>query len=64
LVKQSNSSCFAKMDLSGFDDFLPIISGSTTSITLCEKIRKDFNTDDPEIWIPELQRQLRERKTA
>ncbi|ENG8827713.1 conjugal transfer protein [Salmonella enterica] len=61
LVKQSNSSCFAKMDLFGFDDFLPIISGSTPSIALFEKIRDEMGTEDPEIWIPEFQRRLRER---
>ncbi|EEP7800087.1 conjugal transfer protein [Salmonella enterica] len=62
LVKQSNSSCFAKMDLSGFDDFLPIISGSSSSIALCERIRKELNTEDPDVWIPEFQRRLREKR--
>lgn len=65
LVKQSNSSCFAKMDLGdGFDDFLPIISGSTETILLCSEIRKRLNSDDPNLWIPELQRILREKKKA
>lgn len=62
LIKQSNSSCFAKMDLYGFDDYLPIISGTTKSQQLCEKIRKEKGTDDPNVWIPEFQRILREQK--
>lgn len=53
LVKQSNTSCFAKMDLGGFDEFLPIISGSTDDIQLCEEVRAEVG-NDPDIWIPEL----------
>lgn len=62
LVKQSNSSSFVKMDLHGFDDYLPIISGSSKSIALCEKIRKELGTENPDIWIPELQKVLREER--
>lgn len=58
LIKQSNSSAFAKMDLFGFDDFLPIISGSKAGISLCEIIRREKNTDDPNIWIPEFRQRL------
>ena len=62
LIKQSNTSCFAKMDLAGFDDFLPIISGTTDTIMLCQAIRERLNTDNPDVWIPELQRILREQR--
>ncbi|MFH6841012.1 hypothetical protein [Providencia sp. 2024EL-00732] len=51
LIKQSNSSVFAKLDLYGFDDFLPIISGSRSGISLCENIRADYG-DNPNDWIP------------
>ena len=53
LVKQSNVSCFAKLDLAGFDQHLPIISGTDEDIFQCEKIRAEFG-DDPEVWIPKL----------
>ncbi|WP_281546235.1 conjugal transfer protein TraE [Grimontia sp. SpTr1] len=53
LIKQSNTSCFAKMDLNGFDDFLPIISGSAEDIVLCEQVREAVG-NDPTNWIPEL----------
>lgn len=52
LIKQSNSSCFAKMDLEGFDEYLPIISGTHKGIELCEKIRKELGTNEPSIWMP------------
>lgn len=51
LIKQSNSSCFAKMDLEGFDEYLPIISGTHKGIEICERIRKEVG-DDPTIWMP------------
>ncbi len=53
LIKQSNTSCFAKLDLGGFDEFLPIISGSTDDIVLCESLRSELG-NAPERWIPEL----------
>lgn len=57
LVKQSNTSCFAKLDLHGFDEFLPIISGSDDVLSACDKIRAEFG-NNPEIWIPKLQHLL------
>lgn len=62
LVKQSNSSSFVKMDLFGFDEYLPIISGTTKTIALCEQIRGELGTDDPEIWVPVMQQRLRDEK--
>lgn len=58
LIKQSGSSAFAKMDLYGFDDFLPVISGTTEGIALCEKIRHELGTDNPDVWIPEFTKQI------
>lgn len=58
LIKQSNVSAFAKLDLYGFDKYLPIISGTTDTILACETIRKEQGTDDPEVWIPLLQEQF------
>ena len=60
LIKQSNTSCFAKLDLYGFDDHLPIISGTDEDIAECEKIRAEVG-DSPDDWIPKLQAVVRER---
>ena len=59
LVKQSNTSCFAKMDLYGFDDHLPIISGSDDVLNACDQIRAQYG-NEPEIWIPKLQQFVKE----
>ncbi|EOV0110335.1 conjugal transfer protein TraE [Vibrio parahaemolyticus] len=53
LIKQSNTSCFARFDLAGFDEFFPILSGETADIVLCETIRAEVG-DNPDVWIPEL----------
>lgn len=57
LIKQSNSSAFVRLDLAGFDDYLPIISASKQGIALCESLRETLG-ENPEKWIPELIRQL------
>ncbi|WP_409202800.1 conjugal transfer protein TraE [Vibrio sp. SS-MA-C1-2] len=54
LIKQSNISCFAKLDLYGFDQYLPIISGTDEDIALCEQLRKQHG-NAPEKWIPKFQ---------
>lgn len=61
LIKQSNSGCFAKLDLYGFDEHLPIISGTDDDIKQCEVIRAKVG-DHPDNWIPEFQHYLREKK--
>lgn len=61
LVKQSNTSCFAKLDLHGFDDHLPIISGTADDIRECEKIREIVG-DSPNEWIPQFQTYLKLKK--
>lgn len=58
LIKQSNASILAKMDLSGFDDYLPIISGSKKGISICENIIKEYNNSDPNFWIPIFLKQI------
>ena len=60
LVKQSNISCFAKLDLHGFDEHLPIISGTDDDIYQCAMIRAEFG-DNPDIWIPKLQQYMKRK---
>lgn len=64
LIKQSGSSVFAKMDLYGFDDYLPVISGSKEGIALCEKIRAFAGSDAPEVWVKPLVKALKIKKAV
>lgn len=38
LIKQSGSSVFAKMDLFGFDEFIPVLSGSETGLSILMRL--------------------------
>lgn len=53
LVKQSGSSCFVKMDLYGFDEFLPVISGTSRGLAIFDRMKDEMNIKNPDTWIPE-----------
>lgn len=61
LVKQSNTSAFAKLDLHGFEDHLKIYSGSDTEISVCESVRLRVG-NNPNDWIPELLKEVNTKK--
>lgn len=58
LIKQSHQSTFAKLDLEGYSDFLPIISGTWESIKLSHEVRKEVG-DDPKDWVPVFRERLK-----
>lgn len=57
LIKQSHQSTFAKLDLSGYDDFLPIISGTWETIALSHQVKKEHGSD-PKDWVPVFRQRL------
>lgn len=61
LIKQEHQSTFAKLDLEGFDDFMPIISGTWEGIQLAREIREVVG-NDPKDWVPIFRQKLREAK--
>ncbi|MBY7710659.1 conjugal transfer protein TraE [Vibrio alginolyticus] len=60
LVKQSNSSCFAKLDLAGFDAFFPVISATDEYLALCDQLRSQYG-DDVNAWLPHFEAAIKER---
>ncbi|WP_062059609.1 VirB4 family type IV secretion/conjugal transfer ATPase [Cellvibrio sp. OA-2007] len=64
LIKQEHQSCFAKLDLSDFGEFLPIISGTWESIQLSHSIKQELGSDDPAVWVPEFRKRYRALKSA
>lgn len=60
LVKQGNRSAICQMDLSGLDDHITLLSGSTDNIHLLEEIRAEVG-EDPAVWIPLLLQRSKER---
>lgn len=61
LIKQEHQSTFAKLDLEGFDDFMPIISGTWEGIQLAREIRAEVG-NDPKNWVPIFRQRTREQK--
>jgi len=51
LIKQGNASAVAKLDLSGMEDEIAILSGNAQTIRLADKIREKHG-DDPSDWLP------------
>ena len=52
LIKKSNTSVFGTMDLHGFDEFLPVLSGDKYGVQAAEEIIKRIGSNDPNDWIP------------
>lgn len=53
LVKHGNESVVARLNLTGEDDLLTVLSGRERSVRLFDEIRSRTG-DDPALWLPEL----------
>lgn len=64
LVKQGERSTVCTLDLYGFSDELEILTGTPESVDLCEQVRRELKTDDPEVWAPIFLERLKVQKQA
>ena len=62
MVKQGHSSAICELDLSGLEDFVTVLSGTTDNVALLDGIRECVG-DDPQVWLPVLLDAVRERKS-
>lgn len=53
LVSQDSGSGFCKLDLYGFNEFLPVISATWQGIALADAVREELGTEEISEWIPE-----------
>lgn len=51
LVKQENRSVMAKMNLTGMDDELAVLSGNKRTVPLVRELIDHYG-DDPKVWLP------------
>ncbi|OAI08072.1 VirB4 family type IV secretion/conjugal transfer ATPase [Methylomonas methanica] len=51
LIKQGHQSMIGRLDLTGFDDELAILSGSVDNVELLDTITAEVG-DDPNVWLP------------
>lgn len=61
LVKQGSDVVVAKLDLSGMDDVINVLSGRAETVMLLDEIREQVG-DDPNKWMPVFQQQVRRQK--
>ncbi|ENE6639021.1 conjugal transfer protein [Salmonella enterica] len=62
LLKQGHQSCILDYGLYDFDDFLPVISSTKENVQIAAKIREELNTNDPDIWVPAFQAEMRRQR--
>jgi type IV secretion system protein VirB4 len=51
LVKQGVDAVVARVDLSGMDDIINVLSGRADTVLLLDEIRNEYG-DDPNVWLP------------
>lgn len=64
LVKQGERSTVCTLDLYGFADELEILTGTPESVDLCEQVRNELQTDNPDAWVPVFLERLKVQKLA
>ena len=59
LVKQNEDSVVARIDLSGMDDIINVLSGRADTVLLLDKIREEVG-DNPDDWLEIFYRRVKE----
>jgi type IV secretion system protein VirB4 len=62
LIKHGSHSVIARLDLSGLDDLLAVLSGTEENVNHLTKIRSEYG-DDPHIWLPIFLKTIKEKKS-
>jgi len=57
LVKQSNQSAFATLDLYGFDDYMAVLSGTPENVNIMHEVIAEFGSD-PDVWLAPFQERV------
>ncbi len=61
LLKQNKDVVIARIDLSGMEESVNILSARADTVRILDKVRAEVG-DDPDKWIPVFQKKLREAK--
>jgi type IV secretion system protein VirB4 len=59
LVKQGKDVVVARIDLSGMDDIISVLSGRAETVALLDQIRAEYG-NDPEVWLPIFTKRVKE----
>ncbi len=63
LLKQGKDVVVARIDLSGMDESVNILSARAETVRVLDEVRAEVG-DDPNVWIPVFQERLREAKQS
>lgn len=61
LLKQGTDVVVARIDLSGMEDIVHILSGRAETVSIADRVRKEHG-DDPEVWMPIFKKRLKEKR--
>jgi type IV secretion system protein VirB4 len=61
LIKQGINAVIARIDLSGMDNIINVLSGRTETVLMLNEIRKKYG-DNPENWLPIFYERCRKKK--
>jgi type IV secretion system protein VirB4 len=56
-------SVVAKLDLSGLEDLIPVLSGTAENVRLLHAILSEVG-EDPAVWLPIFRKRLKHAKTV
>ncbi|HSQ97942.1 MAG TPA: VirB4 family type IV secretion/conjugal transfer ATPase [Rickettsiales bacterium] len=59
LIKQDNGGVVARVDLSGMNDIINVLSGRAETVLLLDDIIKELGSDKPEDWLPIFYKRVR-----
>ncbi len=60
LIKQGNDAVIAKIDLSGMDDIINVLSGRADTVAVMDEVMATYG-DDPKIWLPKFTEALKNK---
>ena len=60
LLRHGTDSVIAKLDLSGLEDYIAVLSGRTESVAIMQDLVKKYGTA-PEQWLPHFQQMMRKQ---
>ncbi|MEQ1706561.1 MAG: hypothetical protein ABL867_11415, partial [Rickettsiales bacterium] len=58
LVKQGKDAVVSRIDLSGMDEIVNVLSARAETIVILDEVRKKYG-DSPDAWMPHFQKQVR-----
>jgi type IV secretion system protein VirB4 len=60
LLRHGTDSVIAKLDLSGMEDFVSVLSGRTETVSVMHQLQKRYG-DNPELWLPHFPASIRKK---